>query len=84
MSMAVFGSLLRAGIPGLARWLCANTVIAFAFAVLALQGAAPGRLSIVVAGSIATYGILLVLEGCRQFSGFVRQGFVTGSSTSRG
>jgi diguanylate cyclase (GGDEF)-like protein len=69
LSMAVFGSLLRAGIPGLARWLYANTLIAFAFTVLALQGTAPGRLSIVVAGSVAAYGILLVLEGCRQFFG---------------
>ncbi len=69
MSMAVLGSLLRAGIPGLARWLCANALIAIAFAVLALQGAAPGRLSVVVAGSVAAYGILLVLEGCRQFFG---------------
>ena len=44
---------------------CNDEPLAFAFAVLALQGAAPGRLNVVVAGSVAAYGNLLVLRGCR-------------------
>jgi diguanylate cyclase (GGDEF)-like protein len=68
MSMAVFGSLLRAGIPGLLRWICANAVIAVALVLLMLQ-VPPHELAIVVASTLFGAGALMMLQGCREFFG---------------
>src|SRR5438270_7627521 len=68
MSMAVFGSLLRAGIPGLPRWICANAVIAVALVLLMLQ-VPPHKLAIVVASTLFGAAALMMLQGCREFFG---------------
>lgn len=69
MSMAVFGSLLRAEIPGLPRWIGANAVIAVTLVLLALQAPAPAQLTIVVASTLLGAAALMMLQGCREFFG---------------
>src|SRR4051812_5070902 len=69
MSMAVFGSLLRAGIPGLPRWICANAVIAAALVLLLLRAPAHEQMAILVASTLLGAAALMMLQGCRQFFG---------------
>lgn len=69
MSMAVFGSLLRAGIPGLPRWICANAVIAVALVLLMLQAPAREQMAILVASTLFGAAALMMLQGCREFFG---------------
>ncbi|CAB3746266.1 GGDEF domain-containing protein [Paraburkholderia humisilvae] len=69
VSVAILGSLLRAGIPGLARWLSANILTAGAFIFLAFQGRMPDGVSLLITTAVITYAVLLVLQGCRQFFG---------------
>jgi diguanylate cyclase (GGDEF)-like protein len=69
VSVAILASLLRAGIPGLARWLGANVLVACAFAYLAFQGRMPSGVSLVITAAAITFAVLLVLQGCRQFFG---------------
>lgn len=69
MSMAVFGSLLRAAIPGLPRWIGANAVIAVVLVILVLQAPSPAQLTIVVASALLGAAALVMLQGCREFFG---------------
>jgi len=69
ISVVVFGSLVRSGIPGLFRWISANILIVAAFVALALNGSSPTPLTIVAATSLFAGAAFLVLQGCRQFFG---------------
>ncbi|MCX4175938.1 MULTISPECIES: GGDEF domain-containing protein [Paraburkholderia] len=69
VSMAVFGSLLHAEIPGLPRWIGANAVIAIALVLLALQAPTPAQVVIVAASGLLGAAALMMLQGCREFFG---------------
>jgi diguanylate cyclase (GGDEF)-like protein len=69
ISVVVFGSLVRSGIPGLFRWISANILIVAAFVALALNGNSPTPLAIVTATSLFAASAFLVLQGCRLFFG---------------
>jgi diguanylate cyclase (GGDEF)-like protein len=69
ISAVVFGSLLRSGIPGLSRWITANTLIVAAFVALAFNSSPPTPLTIVIASSLFAGAAFLVLQGCRLFFG---------------
>ncbi|MFC0398045.1 GGDEF domain-containing protein [Paraburkholderia rhizosphaerae] len=69
VSVAILGSLLRAGIPGLTRWLSANLLAAGALIFLAFQGHMPGGMCLAITTAVLIYAVLLVLQGCRQFFG---------------
>src|SRR5471032_653764 len=69
ISVVVFGSLVRSGIPGLFRWIAANVLIVAAFVALALDDTSPTPLTIVVASLLFASAAFLVLQGCRLFFG---------------
>ena len=69
ISVVVFGSLVRSGIPGLFRWITANVLIVAALIALALDDTSPAPLTIVVASSLFAGAAFLVLQGCRVFFG---------------
>lgn len=69
MSVAILGSLLPAGIPGVRRWMSANALGILGLVLFSLQHVAPAALSILVANGIFAVSVVLVLEGCRQFFG---------------
>ena len=69
VSMAVFGSLLRSGIPGLSRWFGANILIMVTLGVLALNGRSTAALNIVIASALIAGAALVAMQGCRQFFG---------------
>ncbi len=49
ISVVVFGSLVRSGIPGLFRWVSANILIVPALVALAMDDTSPAPLTIVAA-----------------------------------
>jgi len=67
MGVAILGSLLPAGIPGVRRWIGGNALAIAGLVLVTLQGIAPALLSIVLANGIFALSIVLTLEGCRQF-----------------
>jgi diguanylate cyclase (GGDEF)-like protein len=69
MSIAILGSLLPAGIPGVRRWMSANVLGVLGLVLFALQRVAPAVLSILAANVVFAAAVVLVLEGCRQFFG---------------
>jgi len=69
ISVVVFGSLVRSGIPGLFRWIAANVLIVAAFVALALDDTSPAPLTVVVASLLFASAAFLVLQGCRLFFG---------------
>jgi diguanylate cyclase (GGDEF)-like protein len=69
ISVIVFGSLVRSGIPGLSRWISANILIVAALVALALDSAAPAPLTIVAASLLFAGAAFLILQGCRLFFG---------------
>jgi diguanylate cyclase (GGDEF)-like protein len=69
VSVAVFGSLLRSGVPGLLRWIGANILIVATMVVLALSGDSPTPLTVVVASALFAGAAFVVLQGCRLFFG---------------
>ncbi|TKC78229.1 GGDEF domain-containing protein [Trinickia terrae] len=69
ISMGVFGSLLRAAIPGLTRWFSAYALVTVALTVLALRGHEPENLVYFTASTLLLAGAYLMLQGCRQFFG---------------
>jgi diguanylate cyclase (GGDEF)-like protein len=69
ISVVVFGSLLRSGIPGLFRWISANVLIVAALVTLAFSGSSPTPLVVVAASSLFAGSAFLVLQGCRLFFG---------------
>jgi diguanylate cyclase (GGDEF)-like protein len=69
ISMAVFGSLLKASIPGLPRWFSAYGLVTVALVVLELRSHEPENFVVVGASTLLLIGALLVLQGCRQFFG---------------
>ncbi|WP_207004643.1 GGDEF domain-containing protein [Trinickia mobilis] len=69
ISMAVFGSLLKAGIPGLARWFSAYGLVTIALVVLELRGHEPESFAVIGASTLLVIGAMLMLQGCRQFFG---------------
>lgn len=69
MSVAILGSLLPAGIPGVRRWVGANALAIVGLVLFALQRTAPAVLSVLAANVIFAVSVVLVLEGCRQFFG---------------
>ena len=69
MSVAILGSLLPAGIPGVRRWMGANALAILGLVLFSLQRVAPAALSILAANGIFAVAVVLVLEGCRQFFG---------------
>jgi len=69
MSVAILGSLLPAGIPGVRRWVSANALAIAGLVLFALQRTAPPVLSVLAANGIFAVSVVLVLEGCRQFLG---------------
>lgn len=69
MSVAILGSLLPAGIPGVRRWMAANALAIVCLVLFSLQRVAPAMLSIFAANGLFAVSVVLVLEGCRQFFG---------------
>jgi diguanylate cyclase (GGDEF)-like protein len=69
ISLVVFGSLVRSGIPGLFRWISANVLIVAAFVTLALNWNSPTPVTVIVASSLFAGAAFLVLQGCRLFFG---------------
>ncbi|QCP51386.1 GGDEF domain-containing protein [Trinickia violacea] len=69
ISMAVFGSLLKAAIPGLARWFTAYGLVTVALVVLELRGHERENFAAMGASALLLIGALLMLQGCRQFFG---------------
>ncbi len=72
MSAAVFGSLLRADIPGLPRWFTAHALLAVGLALLTLLVLRDPRsqsLAMLAAFVLLVSAALLFLQGCRQFFG---------------
>jgi diguanylate cyclase (GGDEF)-like protein len=69
VSVAVLGSLLRSGTPGLFRWIAAHTMIVAAFAVLAFNGKSPMPLTVVASSLLFAGSAFVVLHGFRQFFG---------------
>lgn len=69
MSVAVLGSLLRVGVPGLPRWFAAYAALTAAFSMLLwqLEAVSPARVAMVNALLVA--GAFLGLQGVRQFFG---------------
>lgn len=69
VSVAVLGSLPRAGVPGLSRWIAANAMIVAGFLVLALQSEAPGPMAVLTSSVLFAGAALAVLQGIRLFFG---------------
>jgi diguanylate cyclase (GGDEF)-like protein len=69
MSVAILGSLMPAGIPGLRRWISANALAIVGLVLFALQRTVSPVLTIFAANGIFAVSVVLVLEGCRQFFG---------------
>ncbi|CAG4927363.1 GGDEF domain-containing protein [Paraburkholderia saeva] len=69
MAMAVLGSLLSAGIPGVGCWVVANALSVVALILFALQGHAPALFSILAANVLLAATVLTGLEGFRRFFG---------------
>jgi diguanylate cyclase (GGDEF)-like protein len=69
MSVAIFGSLRHAGIPGVGRWMVANTVTIISMVLFALTNILPVFLTVSVADLMACLAFLLSYEGARQFFG---------------
>ncbi|MBX6318203.1 GGDEF domain-containing protein [Pigmentiphaga sp.] len=69
MSLAVLGSLLRTGIPGVRRWFAASILAVLALVLYALQGHAPPWLTVVGANVALSGAGMVILQGCRQFFG---------------
>lgn len=69
ISVVVFGSLVRPGVPGLWRWIGANLLIVAVFVALAWHGGAPTPATVVAASWLFAGAAFLVLQGCRQFFG---------------
>jgi diguanylate cyclase (GGDEF)-like protein len=69
MSVGVLGSLLRSGVPGLARWMAAYAAIGVAFTLLIALGSRPAPAMIGTVNALVLAGSFLVLQGTRQFFG---------------
>ena len=67
LSLAIFGSLRHAGIPGIQRWMAANAAFIGSQILYALRDASPTFLSVIVANALFFYSLVLSYEGCRQF-----------------
>ncbi|HEY0297245.1 MAG TPA: GGDEF domain-containing protein [Bordetella sp.] len=67
MSVAIFGSLRHAGIPGVGRWMAANTMAFAALILFALRDVSPVFLTVVVGNALFSLSSVLGYEGCRQF-----------------
>jgi len=69
ISMAVFGSLLKAAIPGLTRWFSAYGLVTVALVVLELRGHEPESFAVIGASALLLISALLIVQGCRHFFG---------------
>jgi diguanylate cyclase (GGDEF)-like protein len=69
MSVAILGSLLPAGIPGVRRWIAANALAIVGLVLFTLQHVVHPALSILTANGLFAMSAVLALEGCRQFFG---------------
>jgi diguanylate cyclase (GGDEF)-like protein len=69
VSLLVLGSLLRASIPGLARWIVAHAMIILAFLVLAVCRIPPAPVCVTISTLLLGGAAFVVLQGVRQFFG---------------
>lgn len=69
MSVAILGSLLQTGVPGIARWCVAHALLAIALAWMLAAGAQPGQFTTTGAAFFALTAVLLLVQGMRQFFG---------------
>ncbi|GAA4325951.1 GGDEF domain-containing protein [Pigmentiphaga soli] len=69
MSLAVLGSLLPAGIPGVRYWFGGNMLSILSFVLFALQRQGPPIITILGANGTLALTVLLMLQGCRRFIG---------------
>ena len=69
MSVAILGSLLQTGVPGIARWCVAHALLAIALAWMLVAGAQPGKFTTTGAAFFALTAVLLLVQGMRQFFG---------------
>jgi diguanylate cyclase (GGDEF)-like protein len=69
MSVAILGSLLRTGVPGIGRWCVAHALLGIALAWILVTGAQPGPFATTGAAFIALTALLLLVQGMRQFFG---------------
>ena len=67
MSLAIFGSLRHAAIPGINRWMAANAAAIGGLLLYALRDLIPIFLSVVVGNALFAGAIVLGYQGCRQF-----------------
>jgi signal transduction histidine kinase/ActR/RegA family two-component response regulator len=65
LSVLLWGT--RRTYPGFARWMLGNCCAGLSMAALALRGVVPDWLSIVVTNAAAFAGVVLLLEGNREF-----------------
>lgn len=69
MSVAILGSLLRTGVPGIGRWCMAHALWATALALVSIAGTQPNQPVIIVAACMTLVAMLLLVQGTRQFFG---------------
>jgi diguanylate cyclase (GGDEF)-like protein len=69
LSILVLISLRPNAIPGVPRWIWANTIAVASLVLFAMQGVAPAWLGVVVANQLMAATVLRVFEGCNDFFG---------------
>ncbi|WP_019937134.1 GGDEF domain-containing protein [Bordetella sp. FB-8] len=67
MSLAIFGSLRHAGIPGISRWMAANLLAIAGMLLYALRDASSSFLLVVLGNALFCCAIVQGYQGCRQF-----------------
>jgi diguanylate cyclase (GGDEF)-like protein len=67
MSVAVLGSLLQAGIPGVRRWCAAYALLTTTLTLLILGSGTQADIVVIGASALLVGAALLVLQGFRQF-----------------
>ncbi|GLU33688.1 GGDEF domain-containing protein [Trinickia caryophylli] len=65
--LALLGSLLRSGIPGVHEWLAANAAMVASLPLILLRGAIPDFFSIVVANGLVALAGVTFHAGCARF-----------------
>lgn len=67
MSLAIFGSLRHAGIPGIGRWMAANVLAIAGMLLYALRDLSSNPALLVLGNALFCLSIVQGYQGCRQF-----------------
>ena len=67
MLLALLGSLLRSGVPGVLEWFLANLLLVVALPLLLLRGSIPDIISVVFANVLVALSAVTYYAGCARF-----------------